>query len=155
MGSKCFTCVILFLADPPSTRPHCIHTPWSVHCLTSCCSWEQTPWTANAASRYSSLQFPYAQFPCTSVRGDQLFTLFWDAVARLERYGVKVLGLTCDGLSVNCRLLRIHNSSGNAEFIYKIPNPYSSEPRYILHFHCLFLLGSKNRQLWVSCSDYM
>lgn len=107
---------------------------------------------------YSSLQFPYVQFLCTSVRGDQLFTLFWDAVARLGRYGVKVLGLTCNGLSANHRLFRIHNSSGNAEFTYKIPNPYASESRFIYFIsdppHLIKTVrncwASKNRQLWVS-----
>ena len=107
---------------------------------------------------YSSLQFPYAQFPCTSVRGDQLLSLFWEAVARLERYGIKVLGLTCDGLAANRRLFRIHNIERSAEFAHKIPNPYSSEPRFILLFsdppHLLKTVrncwASKQRHLWVS-----
>ena len=49
----------------------------------------------------SGLQFPYAQFPCASLRGDQLFHIVWRAIGRLQRYGFHVLGLTCDGLAAN------------------------------------------------------
>ena len=34
----------------------------------------------------SSFQFPYAQFPCSSLAGDQLYNIFWEGVERLERY---------------------------------------------------------------------
>ena len=54
---------------------------------------------------FSSLEFPYAQFPCVSVSGDQLF---WECVCQLERCGFMVLGLTCDGLSANRRLFKLH-----------------------------------------------
>ena len=30
-----------------------------------------------------------------------MFHIFWKAVGRLERYGFRVLGLTCDGLAAN------------------------------------------------------
>ena len=60
-----------------------------------------------------------------------MFPVFWKAVARLERYGIKVLGLTCDGLSANCRLFQLHKSDKDTEFTYKVSNPYSSEPRVI------------------------
>ena len=35
---------------------------------------------------FSSFQFPYAQFSCSSLTGDQLHHIFWGAVERLERY---------------------------------------------------------------------
>ena len=60
---------------------------------------------------FSGLQFPYAQFACLSVTAVQMFHVFWKAVARLERIGLKVLGLTCDGLSANRRLFRLHGPS--------------------------------------------
>ena len=47
------------------------------------------------------LQFPYAQFACSSVTGDQLFNPFWEAVMRLERCGFMVLVATADGASPN------------------------------------------------------
>ena len=34
----------------------------------------------------SGFKFPYAQFPCSSLTGDQLYNIFWEAVERLERY---------------------------------------------------------------------
>ena len=43
---------------------------------------------------FSRLQFPYAQFPCANLKGDQMFHVFWKAVGRLERYGFHVVGLT-------------------------------------------------------------
>ena len=105
---------------------------------------------------FSSLQFPYAQFPCASLSGDQFFPVFWEAVARLERYGVKVLGLTCDGLSANRRLFRLHNRG--TELVYKVTNPYTDEPRTIYFMsdppHLLKTVyncwANKHRQLWVS-----
>lgn len=40
---------------------------------------------------FSSLRFCYAQFPCCTLVGEQLFTLFWETVFRLERLGLKVI----------------------------------------------------------------
>ena len=53
---------------------------------------------------FSSFEFPCAQFPCSSITGSQLYTVFWEAVSRLELNGFRVLGLTCDGLAANRRL---------------------------------------------------
>lgn len=39
---------------------------------------------------FTSLQFPYAQFPCANISGELLFDPFWEAVYRLERCGFKV-----------------------------------------------------------------
>jgi hypothetical protein len=33
----------------------------------------------------SSFQFPYAQFPCASLTGEQMYNIFWEGIARLER----------------------------------------------------------------------
>lgn len=37
-----------------------------------------------------TLKFPYAQFPCPGLTGEQLFSPFWEAVFHLERLGFKV-----------------------------------------------------------------
>ena len=76
---------------------------------------------------FSQLQYPYVQFPCTSLCGDQMFEPFWEAVGRLERNGFRVMGLVCDGLAANQRLFSMHGGP----FTYKTPNPYSSDDRYI------------------------
>jgi hypothetical protein len=39
---------------------------------------------------FSSLRFPYIQFPCTNLSGELMFRPFWQTVYRLERIGIKV-----------------------------------------------------------------
>lgn len=39
---------------------------------------------------FSSLQFPYAQFPCAELSGELLYDPFWEAVRRIENCGLKV-----------------------------------------------------------------
>ena len=104
---------------------------------------------------FTRLQFPYAQFPCTSVTGDLLFDPFWEAVSRLERCGLKVMALTCDGASVNRRLFKLHQTG--KQLVYKVVNPFATE-RYVYFFsdppHLLKTVRnawqSKKRPLWVS-----
>ena len=69
---------------------------------------------------FSNLSFPYAQFSCTSICGDQMYDIFWEAVGRLELMGFKVMALTCDGLSANRRLFRLHNPvAAPDDIVYK------------------------------------
>lgn len=39
---------------------------------------------------FSSLQFPYAQFPCAELSGELLYDPFWEAVRRVENCVLKV-----------------------------------------------------------------
>ena len=39
---------------------------------------------------FHSLQFPYAQFPCSELTGELLYEPFWEAVSRIENVGLKV-----------------------------------------------------------------
>ena len=107
---------------------------------------------------FTHLQFAYAQFACSSVSGDQLFTPFWEGVWRLERCGFMVVVATADGAAPNCTFMRIHCPVGSESFPYKVLNPFASEERYI-HFisdspHLLKTVrncwASKKRHLWVS-----
>lgn len=50
---------------------------------------------------FTYLNFPYASFPTRSLKGDQLVPIFYEAVLRVERCGLHVLGITLDGNSVN------------------------------------------------------
>ena len=59
----------------------------------------------------SNFSFPYVQFPCSEVNGDQLFDIFWEAVRRLEIAGFRVMALVCDGLSSNRRLFHLHETN--------------------------------------------
>ena len=57
---------------------------------------------------FTTLSFPYTQFPCSKVTGALLFAPFWEAVYRLERlqfkvcsilyksYGCKIMLFVCD-----------------------------------------------------------
>ena len=50
---------------------------------------------------FSNLNFPYAQFSCSKLTGDLLYDPVWEAISRLERQGIRVMCLTCDGASTN------------------------------------------------------
>ena len=56
-----------------------------------------------------------------------MFDPMWEAVARLEKLGFCVLGLSCDGASPNRRLWKLHSS--NNELVYKVPNVYANDGR--------------------------
>lgn len=107
---------------------------------------------------FSKVQFPYAQFPCTKLRGYELYDLFWDAVERLERCGFYVLACTCDGLSVNRRFFKLH---GSGVGVFKVANPYSSEKRYMFFIsdppHLIKTVrnswASNKRTMWVSLEE--
>ena len=38
----------------------------------------------------TNLQFPYVQFPCANLTGEQMYDPFWEAVMRIENIGLKV-----------------------------------------------------------------
>ena len=112
---------------------------------------------------FSNLSFPYAQFSCTSICGDQMYDIFWEAVGRLELMGFKVMALTCDGLSANRRLFRLHNpAAGPDDIVHKTLNPYADDGRDMFFFadppHLMKTVcngwASKYRRLWVSLAPY-
>ena len=110
---------------------------------------------------FSKLAFPYAQFACVSMTGDLLMDPVWEAISRLERQGIRVLALNCDGASVNRRLLKLHSKSG--EFIHKVDNIFAPEAERSIFFvsdppHILKTirncLSNKTRKLWVRMCVY-
>ena len=74
----------------------------------------------------SNFEFPYASFPCSSISGDQLYSLVWGCVRRLEACGFKVIAFTCDGASANRKFFKLHKSP-ETKLIYKTNNPYANE----------------------------
>ena len=68
--------------------------------------------------------FPYAQFATTA---DQLFLLVWETVKRLK---LKVVFITCDGASANCKFFKM-NGARNKELMYKTLNIYTEEKQFI------------------------
>ena len=91
---------------------------------------------------FSKLNFPYAQFACSKLSGDLLMDPVWEAISRLERQGIRVLSLTCDGASTNRRLWKLHTEGG--EMIHKVNNIFAPEA-------VLFLFYLRPA---TSCQDY-
>jgi len=75
---------------------------------------------------FGKLNYPYAQFACDSLCGEQLFNPVWEVIARLERLGFHVPALTSNGASPNQRFKKLH---GDGDATYKVPNPYASSPQ--------------------------
>lgn len=111
---------------------------------------------------FQRLNYPYAQFTCSSLSGDQLFNPVWEAVSRLEMLGFQVLALTCDGASPNRRLWKLH-SKDDSKMTYKVPNPYASDSRHLYFIsdppHLLKTIRNSwfnsKRNLWVSNLHYL
>ena len=78
----------------------------------------------------SDLEFPYVSFPCSSITGDQLYSIVWGCIRRLEACGFKVLVITCDGASTNRTFFKLHTSTTN-DGAYKTVNPFADEERPI------------------------
>lgn len=105
----------------------------------------------------TKLRLPYAQFTCVNLTGEQIYPLFWEAVFRVERCELKVIGATFDGASPNRRFLQLHCPATTNSFVYKVKNPYTREERDIFFFsdppHLMKTVrncwASKARQLWV------
>lgn len=104
-----------------------------------------------------NLKFPYAQFPCITLSGNQLYEPLWEAVYRLERMGFKVLGVSCDGLAANRRLFQLHRNRSK-DVVYKVLNPHTEEKRHLFFLcdppHLIKTVRNswenKKRMLWVS-----
>ena len=77
---------------------------------------------------FTSLEFPYAQFPTSNASGDILYPIVWEAVSNLESSGFKTVAFSCDGASANRKFYRMHGGG------YKTANPYSSDPNQDIFF---------------------
>ena len=96
----------------------------------------------------SKLNYPYAQFPCTSLSADHLYSLVWGCVRRLEGIGFKVLATTCDGASCNRKFFKLHGDIG--ELVYKTDNPYSNESRPLFFLSDAPHLIKTTRNCWAN-----
>ena len=54
------------------------------------------------------INLPYSQFACHTLTGELLIDPVWEVTSRLERRGICVMALICDGASTNHRLWKIH-----------------------------------------------
>ena len=105
----------------------------------------------------TKLRFPYAQFMCVNLTGEQIHPLFWEAVYRVERCELKVTGATFDGATPNRRFLKLHGPVRKGSILHKVKNPYTKEKREIFFFsdppHLMKTVrncwSSEARKLWV------
>ena len=89
---------------------------------------------------FSSLKYPYSQFPTNNLTGDIIFSIFWRVVERLELLGFNVLATVCDGASPNRR-----NKS-----TYKTKNPYAESERYLFFLSDVPHLIKTVRNCWAN-----
>ena len=73
---------------------------------------------------------------------------------------MQVLGATCDGASVNRRLIKIHDLK--AKLTFKVPNPYANDRDIVFFSDPPHLIkttrncwSSKARSLWVCHNNYL
>jgi hypothetical protein len=92
---------------------------------------------------FTNFIFPYASFPSAHLTGDQLVPLFYEAVMRIERCGLKVISCTLDG-----------NSVANIKYFTKNPISHQniyffSDPPHLIKTvrNCL---ANPNRKMQVS-----
>lgn len=103
---------------------------------------------------FINLRFPYANFPTTSITGDALFLIIWEAVERLEKIGFKVLVITGDGASANRRFINMHGKKTSTRNpCYKTKNPYSQDKRDIYFMSDPPHLMKTARNCWSHSGD--
>ena len=66
--------------------------------------------------------------------GDQLYSLVWGCVRRLEACGFKVIALTCDSASPNRKFSSMIRLNGDEGPVYKTVNAYSNEENRPIFF---------------------
>ena len=82
---------------------------------------------------FITLHFPYAQFPCKNLTGDQIHPLVWEAIQHLELCGFKVLATICDGAANNRCFIHMHGTP-KSSLVYKTKNLYSLEKDRYFYF---------------------
>ena len=103
---------------------------------------------------FSSLQFPYAQFPSCNLSGGTLYPLVWECIAHLEMLGFKVLAVTADGASPNRRFFQLNSGICKTKFTYKTTNIYSKESRPLFFFSDVPHLLKTIRNSWANSGSH-
>jgi len=84
---------------------------------------------------FIDLEFPYAQFPCKNLTGDELYPIVWEAIQWLELCGFKVLATICDGVANNHQFIHMHGTP-KSPLVYKY-TPKS--PLVYNHLHLYYI----------------
>ena len=78
---------------------------------------------------FTSLKFPYVQFPTASTKGSDIFPLVRQAIKHLTRLGLVVTTITCDGASDNRKMFSMFNSKQTLS--YKTINVFSEHRKEV------------------------
>ena len=99
---------------------------------------------------FSSTSHNYAQFATSGATASELYLIVWTVVRQLEIAGFKVISLTCDGASPNCKFFKMHACSEESGLTYKVKHRYcnSSEERYIYFVSDVPHLLTTTRNCW-------
>lgn len=83
---------------------------------------------------FTDFTFPYVSFPTSNLSGEQMVPMFYEAIMRIERCGLKVTSITLDGNSVNRKFIKLVGSE-TTPIKHKFINPISeSHSREIYMF---------------------
>ena len=83
------------------------------------------------------LSYTFATFATSGISSYEFFPLFWRAVGILEgTCGLKVIAAPADGTSCNRSFLKMREgySDDDGEAVYKTPNIFSDDERFIIFF---------------------
>ena len=78
---------------------------------------------------FNNLAFPYATFPSTNLTGDQLMPIFYEAIMRVERCDLQVVGITLDGNSANRKFFKLIGTSLCNGILHTTHNPLGMNER--------------------------
>ena len=82
---------------------------------------------------FNSFTFPYASFPTSNLAGEQMVPIFYEAIMRIERCGLKVVSITLDGNSVNRKFIKLVGNQATP-VKHKFCNPLSENNREVYLF---------------------
>lgn len=83
---------------------------------------------------FTSFIFPYASFPASTLTGEQLVPLFYEAMMCVKCCGFKVTCITLDGNSVNRKFFNIIGTMKTNNIGHKFKNPLSNNTREVFLF---------------------
>lgn len=73
--------------------------------------------------RRPSFTFPVAQYPVSSLSGEKIYPIVWDVIEALEMNDLKVMSISCDGLSANRKFFRLGRGE-DVSLPFKTANPF-------------------------------
>lgn len=82
-----------------------------------------------------SFTFPIAEYPASSLSGEKMYPIVWEAIEALEINDLKVMSISCDGLSANRKFFKIGRGEDiSAAVPFKTVNPF--EEKRCLYYFC-------------------